>query len=94
MSLYKDLLSAGKDAIASLELPFKVKREHKNLEMKILELEQSIAKDDLVIQEQKSNSPINWDKLISSIDNKALNERKLIQLQDLERELFLDDTTK
>jgi hypothetical protein len=88
MSLYKDLLSKGKEAVAALELPFKVKKEHKNLEMKILELEQQIAKDELTIQEQKSASPIDWNKLIDAIDNKALNDRKLAQLQQLEQELF------
>ena len=40
MSLYKELISKGKEAIAALEIPFKVKKEQKNLEMKILELEQ------------------------------------------------------
>lgn len=90
MTLYKDLISKGKEAIAALELPFKVKKEKKNLEMKILELEQEIAKDDLIIQEQKSATPVNWDKLIEAIDKKALNERKLKQLKDLETELFLD----
>lgn len=88
MSLYKELLSKGKEAIAALELPFKVKKEHKNLEMKILELEQEIAKDQLTIQEQKSASPINWDKLIDAIDKECLNNRKLNQLQSLEKELF------
>jgi hypothetical protein len=85
---YTDLLSKGKEAIAALELPFKVRKERKQLEMKILELEQEIAKCDLTIQEQKSASPVNWDSLISSIDNKALTERKLNQLQELEKELF------
>lgn len=90
MSLYKDLLSKGKEAIAALELPFKVKKEQKNLEMKILELEQEIAKDSLTIQEQKSASPVNWDSLIKALDAKALNERKLNQLKELEEELFKD----
>lgn len=90
MSLYRDLLTIGKDAVAALELPFKVKKEHKTLEMKILELEQQIAKDDLTIQEQKSGSPINWDKLIIAIDAKAISERRLLQLNSLEEELFLD----
>ena len=52
MSLYKDLLGKSKEVIAALELPFKVKKEKKNLEMKILELEQEIAKDELTIQDQ------------------------------------------
>lgn len=88
MSLYKDLLSKGKEAIAALELPFKVKKEKKNLEMKILELEQQIAKDELTIQEQKSACPVNWDKLTEAIDDLQVNNHKLKQLQDLEKEMF------
>ena len=88
MSLYKDLLKLGKDAIAEIELPFKVKKEQKNLEMQILELEQQIAKDELTIQEQKTKSPINWDSLTNALDNKAISERKLGQLESLEKELF------
>lgn len=91
MSLYRDLISKGKEAIAALELPFKVKKEKKNLEMKILELEQQIAKDELTIQEQKSSVPVAWDSLISAIDNKALNDRKLEQLKNLEQELFAEE---
>lgn len=88
MSLYKDLLKLGKDAIADIERPFKVKKEQKNLEMKILELEQEIAKDELTIQEQKSTHPVDWNRLIDAIDKKALNDRKLVQLQSLQKELF------
>lgn len=88
MSLYKDLLAKGKEAVAALELPFKVRKEKKNLEMKILELEQQIAKDELTIQEQKSAHPILWDKLIEALDSQSLNERKLKQLQALETEMF------
>lgn len=88
MSLYKNLLKLSKDAIAEIELPFKVKKEEKNLEMKILELEQQIAKDELTITEQKSKSPINWDFLIRAIDDKAINERRLTQLTALQKELF------
>ena len=90
MGLYKNLLKLGKEAIADIERPFKVKKEQKNLEMKILELEQSIAKDELTIQEQKSANPVNWDSLINAIDNEALNNRKLKQLKELEKELFLE----
>lgn len=88
MSLYSELLSKGKEAIAAIELPFKVKKEEKNLEMKILELEQQIAKDELTIQQQKSANPINWDSLIDAIDNKAYNAMKLEKLIGLKEELF------
>ena len=91
MSLYKQLLSKGKEAIETIQLPFKVAKEHKQLEMKILELEQIMASDALTVQEQKSACPVNWDKLIDAIDNQAINERKLKQLQELEKELFSDE---
>jgi len=91
MSLYKQLLSKGKEAIEAIQLPFKVEKEYKQLEMKILELKQVMASDALIVQEQKSTCPVNWDKLIDAIDNKAINERKLSQLQELEKELFSDE---
>jgi len=91
MSLYKTLLGKGKEAIAAMELPFKVKKEQKQLEMKILELENEISKDELTIQENKSASPVDWNKLIKCIDDKALNDRKLAQLKALEKEMFLDE---
>jgi hypothetical protein len=88
MSLYSELISKGKEVIATLELPFKVKKEKKNLEMKILELEQQIAKDELTVQEQKSAYPIKWNDLIEAIDQLQLNNRMLKQLQTLETEMF------
>ena len=91
MSLYKQLLSKGKEAIEAIQLPFKVEKEHKQLEMKILELKQVMASDALTVQEQKSACPVNWDKLIDAIDHQAINERKLKQLQELEKELFSDE---
>ena len=86
--LYKQLLELGKEAIADIERPFKVRKEQKNLEMEIIKLEQQLAKDDLTLTEQKSANPIDWNKLIDAIDSKELNERKLKQLKNLEQELF------
>lgn len=88
MGIYKDLLSKGKEAIDAIQLPFKVKKEEKNLEMKLIELEQQIANDNLTIEQEKSSNPVNWEKLTDAIDKKALNERKLKQLQDLKVEMF------
>jgi len=90
MSLYKDLLKKSKEAIADMQVPFRVEKEHKQLEMKIIDLQQQIAQDDLTIQEQKSANPIKWDSLIDAIDRKDLNNRKLGILQKLDIELFSD----
>lgn len=93
MGLYKKLLASGKAAIEVIELPFKVKAEQKGLEMKILKLEEQIAKDELAIQQHKSTNPINWDALGQAIDTKVLNQRRLKQFQDLNEELFGEETT-
>lgn len=88
MSLYRDLLKKTKEAIADAQVPFKVKKEQKQLELKIIELESEIAKNELTIEEQKSANPINWDKLINAINERDLNNRKLTQLKALSTELF------
>lgn len=88
MSLYKDLLNKGKEVIDAIELPFKIKKEEKNLEMEILKVEQQIAKDELTVQEEKSRFPINWTKVIDAIDDLNINKRKLQTLLSLEEELF------
>lgn len=88
MSLYRDLLKKTKEAIADAQVPFKVKKEQKQLELKIIELESEIAKNELTIEEQKSANPINWDKLINAMNERDLNNRKLTQLEALSTELF------
>lgn len=93
MGLYKKLLASGKAAIEAIELPFKVKAEQKGLEMKILKLEEQVAKDALAIQQLKSTNPVDWDALGKAIDNKILNERRLKQFQDLNEEMFGEETT-
>ena len=92
-SLYSKLLEKGKDAIAALERPFKVEKEKKNLEMKILDLKQTLATDELTIQEQMSSHPVDWDKLIEAIDRKEVNQRKLKQLETLEMKMFIEEVT-
>lgn len=86
---YQELILKGKEALDALKAPFIAKKAHKDLEVKILDIEQAIAQADLTIQEQKSSHPVNWDKLIDAIDSKDLLSRKLKQLQEVETELFL-----
>ncbi len=89
MGLYEKILKQGKEITESLQIPFKVKKEHKNLELKILEVEQEIANNDVTIQKEQSNSPVNWNKLLEAIDTKELSERKLKKLKELEKTMFL-----
>ncbi len=85
---YKELLLKGKEALDTLKAPFVAKKAHKDLEVKMLDIEQEIAQADLTIQEQKSANPADWKKIGDAIDNKELLERRLKQFQALEQELF------
>lgn len=85
---YAELLAKGKEALDALKLPFVAKKAHKDLEVKILDIEQAIAQAELTIQEQKSANPANWDKIIDAIDDKCLLDKRLAQLKELEEELF------
>lgn len=87
-NLYKNLIGLAKEAKEKLQIPFKVAKSEKDLEMKILEIQQSIAEADVTIEESKMEYPAKWDVIIDRIDKKALLERKLSQLQDLKVELF------
>lgn len=87
---YQELILKGKEALDAIKAPFVAKKAHKDLEVKMLDIEQEIAQADLTIQEQKSANPANWDKVIDAINSKELLERRLKQCKQLEEELFLD----
>lgn len=91
MSLYKKMLQKGKDAVAAMELPFKVKQEEKKLELSILEKEQVVAQKELALQEAKSTYPLDVKKYIEAQDSLELIERQLTQLRKLQKELFQDE---
>lgn len=86
---YKEYLKLAKDGIDTLQLPFKVKKAEKALELKIVELESSIATKEVAIQELLTDKDeLKWDNIIDAIDDKELEERKLGQLNDLKDQLF------
>lgn len=85
---YKELILKGKEALDIIKAPFVAAKAHKDLEVKILDLQQQIAEDDLTIQEEKSKNPVNWKTIGDCIDKKELNERRLNQYKELEGELF------
>lgn len=86
---YKEYLAMAKDAIEKVKIPFKVLKEKKQLELKILELESEIATTDVELQDIFTNKEnIDWEDVMDQIDDKELNERKLKQLQELKEQLF------
>jgi len=86
---YNDYLKMAKDAIDNATRPFKVKREEKALELKIIELESSIADENSKLQEMlTSKNSLLWDSIVEYLDIIAIKERKLKQLNELKEQLF------
>lgn len=88
MSLRKDLLSKGKEALDAIKLPFKVRKEKKDAEQWILNKEQKIAELEFKIQEAKGAENLDFDKIADMIDERDLIVRRLDQGQKLSDELF------
>ena len=88
MSKYSDLLKLGKDALDLIKIPFEVRKAEKDLEKEIINLEQTIAEQELKIQEAKGARPIVLSTILDAIDQKDLKERELRLAKELQKELF------
>lgn len=84
----EDLYKLGKEALDLIKLPFEVRKARKDLEGKIIDIEQEIATLDLKIQQAKQEKPFNISNILDAIDDKQLEERKLAQANELLIELF------
>lgn len=83
-----DLLKMGEDALKAVKLPFKLKKEKKNLESWVLDYEEKVATLDQEITDLKSDENMSVDKILDKVDEKELAERRLKQGQELMKELF------
>lgn len=86
---YVDLISKKfADTVDAVKGVFTAKLEEKNLEMKIIQLQQTIAQHEATIATQKAEAPINWEALSEAIDDLELAKRRLVIYQTLQKELF------
>jgi hypothetical protein len=89
MMKYLDMISAKcKEAVDTVKNEFTAKKAKKDLEMKILEIEQKVAEAEQTINSEKSANPVNWEKIGKAIDDKEILERRLKQFKALETEMF------
>ena len=78
----------GKEALDAIKVPFEVRKAEKDLEKEIINLEQTIAEQELKIQEAKGTRPLNLKAILDAIDEKDLKERDLRLAKELQAELF------
>lgn len=87
-NLRTKLLKTTDDLKKALQVPFKVRKERKQLESWNIDKEQKIAELEDEIQELKAGDDLNIDSLLSKRDDLQLTERKLVQGEELLEELF------
>lgn len=85
---YAALLKLGKEALDLVKIPFEVRKAEKDLEREIINIEQSIAEQELKIQEAKGTRPLVLKAILDAIDIKDLKERELRLAKELQEELF------
>lgn len=85
---YLDLIKLAKEKIEDIKAPFVARKNELSLEAEINDIESKIADADLKIQTEKSSKEVNWKTVRKSIDDKALLERELQQMKELQSELF------
>lgn len=85
---YLDLIKLAKEKIEDIKAPFVARKNELSLEAEINDIESKIADADLKIQTEKSSKEVNWKTVRKAIDDKALLERELNQMKELQKELF------
>ena len=83
-----DLLKLGEDALKTIKLPFKLKKEKKSLESWVLDYEEKVATQDAEIADLKAEEKLNTDSILDKVDERELAERRLKQGEELMKELF------
>ena len=88
MSTRKELLKMGEDAIKAVKLPFKLRKEKKQLEALILDYEEKVATLESEINDCKADENLNVDRILDKVDDLELAQRRLRQGEELMKELF------
>lgn len=82
------LLKMTDDVKKALQVPFKVRKDRKNMESWIIDVESNIANLEVDIEELKGNEDLQVDRILDKVDDLALAKRKLTQGEALLQELF------
>ena len=83
-----ELLKMSEAGLKLIKLPFKLRKEQKQLESWVIELEEKIATLDSEINDLKAAETLKVDSILNKEDERKLAERRLTQGQELMKELF------
>jgi hypothetical protein len=88
---YKDLIVLSKKDVEASLAPIRTKEMCKRAELELCKLDGSIASLEQRIQDISSQYPIDFDRLITAIDDLDLNTRRKEQFQRIIDEMFGED---
>lgn len=89
---YAELVKLGKDAMRDAQAPLRAKEMKLKAQVRMAELESKIAEGEQRLNELGSAYPIDFDKLLATMDEVALNRRRHDQLGVVVSELFAPAT--
>ena len=85
---YQKTLETDKKDLEKELAPNRAEQMKKKGELEIMKIEESIIKQESSIKETTSVFPIDFNSIITALDNLALLERKAKQLKQIMEELF------
>lgn len=88
---YKKILGMAKEAIDKTLVPVRAAQAKKQGELEMMKLEEKILTKQTEITELTTSNPLNYDKIISALDDLALLERRQKQFGKIIGELFEEE---
>lgn len=85
---YETVVKMAKDALDAMKAPLRASQMRKKAEGEQLEIESRIMDLDAKIQDLASAYPVDFNKLIEAIDERALLERRRDQFGKIIKEMF------
>ena len=90
---FEDILKMTKEAVDATLAPVRARAARARFDGKAAELEEKQIKAETAITEVCAQKELNIDKLLDALDDLALVERRIKQINDVRAQMFPDSTT-
>jgi hypothetical protein len=88
LTAYKEILKMAKEKVQEALAPVRANEMKKRAELEMAKIDSKMVEQESKISTVASEYPINFDKLIDSIDELALLERRKKQFANIINEMF------
>jgi len=87
---YKEIVAVAKEKVREALAPMRAREMQKKAELEVCKIESDIMEKEQAIQELASQYPINFDRLLDSIDDLELTQRRKAKFEEIIKELFAE----